>query len=153
MSYLTPGVPAAPLPLTGLETIAIDTNLANGANPSMAKLLLGNLAGLGYGTAPLVLTDGATIALDAKLGSYFSVTITGTGKTLTATGASPGQVIFLEVVQGDGNDTITTWTNVTWAAGTAPTLTVTAAAVDIVRLTWNSTAGKWRAETVGKAFA
>jgi len=153
-TFVTPGLPPAPLPLTGLESFAIDTNKPAGANPAMASLTLAQLANSGYASAPVALTDAATIAMNCSLGSYFSVTLGATGRTLTPANPAPGQVVLLEVKQdATGSRTITTWTNVTWAAGTAPTLTITANAVDIVRLTWNATAGKWRGETVGKAYA
>ena len=44
-------------------------------------------------------------------------------------------------------------TNVNWASGTAPTLTTTAAAIDVLRFTYNSARSKWIGETVAKAVS
>ena len=104
--------------------------------------------------APNVMTDAATVTMDCSAGAQYSWLLTATGRTLAFTGMAQGQVVTLEVVQdATGSRTITTYTNVTWAAGTPPTLTTAANATDVLRFTWNATAGKWRGETVGKAFA
>lgn len=155
----TAGLPAPSkasltLPLTGLETIPVDTNIANGQVPqtvAFPAVLFSAVAGKG---AVIPVTDAATIAVDCTLGSQFSVTIGATGRTLTMSNPSPGQEVLVYVKQdGTGSRTITTYTNVLWNAATAPTLTTTASATDVLRFTWNATLGKWIGETVGKAFA
>jgi hypothetical protein len=120
----------------------------------VVKVVLSSTGTLIASTGILTLTDGATIAYNVALASYATVTLGATGRTLTMSGGVQGQVVVLEVVQdATGSRTVTTWTNVTWAAGTAPTLTTTASATDVLRFTYNATAGKFRGETVGKAFA
>lgn len=154
MSGLIPnGLPVLTLPFSGLEKVALDTNLSSGQAPQSAGVTTQQMTAIGLGSV-LPLTDATTIAVDASKGSYFSVTIGATGRTLTISNPSPGQEVLIEVVQdATGSRTITTWTNWTWAGGTAPTLTTAANAVDLVRATYNATAGKWRGETVGKAYA
>lgn len=149
----TQGMPAFSAPFTGSERVNMDTGKAGGVAPQTAAVTSQLLSIIGKG-AVLPLADAATISADATKGSYFSVTIGATGRTLTVSNPSPGQEILIEVTQdGTGSRTITTWTNFTWAGGTAPTLTTTAGATDAIRATWNATAAKWRAETVAKALA
>jgi|SRR5579875_2200573 len=152
----TNGVPIASvalgtLPLTGNEKILVDTGLANGVFPQTEALQLSQLSTLGYG-AVLPKAYASALAIDVSTGSYFSTTLTGNA-TLSFLNPSPGQEVFVEVTQdGTGSRTLG-YTNVSWASGTAPTLTTTANATDVLRFTYNATAGKWRGETVGKAFA
>ena len=106
-----------------------------------------------YG-APTVVTDGATQTWDCTTASYFQWTL---GASRTHSGFSnpaAGQIVYLEAIQDATGSRIITWpANVSWAAGTAPTLTTTASAYDVLRFTWNPTRAKWIGETVGKAFA
>lgn len=143
--YFTPGMPAAPMPLTGSERIPLDTMLGQGLTPESAYITSQLLAAVGYGAVVALGSQATLVAINAALGSYFSVTITSTGLTLTISNPTPGQQIAVEVVQGSGGSkTITTYTNVTWPASTAPTLTTTAAHIDVLRFLWNATAGKFR---------
>lgn len=140
--YYTVGNPAAPLPLTGLGRIPVDTQLTQGLGPESAYITTALLSLVGRGP---VIAIGAVasgnIAIDARLGSYFSVTINSTGHTLTISNPSPGQDITVEVTQGaGGSKTITTYPLVSWPAQTAPTLTTTAAHIDRLSFLWNATA-------------
>jgi len=103
---------------------------------------------------PTVITDGATQTADCSTTNYFTWTL-GASRTFSGfTNPVGGQVVIMEVTQdATGSRTITWPANVSWAGGTAPTLTTTASATDVLRFTWNATAAKWRGETVGKAFA
>lgn len=156
--WLTNGVPLAStasgtLPLTGNERFSVDTQLASGTTPQTEALTTQMLSTLGGGTVQ-PLTDGATIALNASLGSYFSVTLGGNRTFSAFANPAPGQDLFLELTQdATGSRTVTWNANVSWAAGTAPTLTTTAGATDILEFVWNATGGKWRGSTYGKAFA
>ena len=132
------------------NAVNVTVNVSTGVNPwTVSSAYLISTVG-----AVVALTDAATISYNVALGSYATVTIGATGRTLTMTGAYAGQVVYVDVVQdGTGSRTITTYTNVTWNAGTGPTLSTAAAAIDTLRFTWQATAQKWRGETVGKAFA
>ena len=116
----------------------------------------------------IILTDGPTITIDngagntptstgtntAGNGNYFAVTLGGNRTFATFLNFPFGAVFYLDVVQdGTGSRTATWPSNVAWAAGTAPTLTTTAGATDVVRFTYNTRLSKWIGETVGKAFA
>lgn len=154
----TPGLVAFTLPFTGTEAIPMDTGKTSGINPESAYLTPTMLAAAGVG--PIVAVTGTTtaattITLDASTASHWSVTLNATNQILTVSNPSPGQEIEIELVQGTGGSfTIGTWTSGTWPTnGTTPTLTTTAAKIDIVRATWNATASKWRYDTKGLNFA
>ncbi len=138
-------LPAYPSTIIGNNAAAIT---------GTAKLALSTAGALSASSGVTTLTDGATITANCAASSYFSVTIAATGRTLTLANGAAGQVVMVEVVQdGTGSRTITTYTNVNWASGTAPTLTTTAAAIDVLRFTYNSARSKWIGETVAKAVS
>ncbi len=97
---------------------------------------------LGLNLAPQTLTDGATITMNAANGYNATVTLGGTGRTLSITNPVAGAVYTIRIVQdGTGNRTITTWpTGTVWPNGVAPTLSTAANAVDVISL--------WRVGTV-----
>src|SRR5258706_3396772 len=136
--FFTPGMSATPMPLTGNEKIPLDTGLGQGLTPESAYLTAALLTAVGKGAVVAIGTVASgTIAIDARLGSYFSVTISSTGHTLTTSHPSPGPESYVEVTQGSGGSkTITTYTLVSWPAQTAPTLTATAAHIDVLRFVW-----------------
>ena len=81
------------------------------------------------------LTDGATIAIDWDNGSTQYVVLGATGRTVTFANPVDGQVYRIIVIQdGTGSRTITTWPTIKWAGRVAPTLSTTAAYIDIVTL-------------------
>ena len=81
------------------------------------------------------LTDGATIAIDWDNGSTQYVVLGATGRTVTFANPVDGQVYRIIVIQdGTGDRTITTWPTIKWSGGVAPTLSTTAAYIDIVTL-------------------
>lgn len=154
--WLTNGLPLASttggtLPLTGKELIAVDTQLSSGQAPQTEAISTAQLATLGLGPIQ-ALTFAATQPINVSTGSVFSEVLTA-NSTISMVNPAPGQEVFLELTQDGTGSRLVTWVNVSWAAGTAPTLTTTANATDCFRFTWNATAGKWRGETVGKAFA
>lgn len=84
------------------------------------------------------------LTADCSQNNDFSITLTTTGYTLTLANGSPGQEVRVYVTQdGTGSRTITTYTNVIWAAGTPPTLTTTAGHTDLLTFRFNATTGKW----------
>jgi hypothetical protein len=104
--------------------------------------------------APTVVADGATQVFDCSSASYFSWTL-GASRTATTFANPPGGTrIVIEVVQDGTGSRIVTWpSNVSWAAGTAPTLSTAANATDMLTFDWNPTVGKWRGRLIGLAFA
>ena len=83
---------------------------------------------------PVALTDGATIAVDMSLGNNFSVTLAGNRSLGDPTNVTAGQSGVIVVTQdGTGSRTLAyAGTKYKFAGGTAPTLTTTAAAVDVL---------------------
>ncbi len=83
---------------------------------------------------PVALTDAATIAVDMSLGNNFSVTLAGNRTLGDPTNVTAGQSGVIVVTQdGTGSRTLAyAGTKYKFAGGTAPTLTTTAAAVDVL---------------------
>jgi len=83
---------------------------------------------------PVALTDGATIAVDMSLGNNFSVTLAGNRTLGDPTNVTAGQSGVIVVTQdGTGSRTLAYGgSKYKFAGGTAPTLTTTAAAVDVL---------------------
>lgn len=81
------------------------------------------------------LTDGTTIAIDWDNGATQYVTLGATGRTVTFANPREGEVYrFIIIQDATGSRTITTWPTIKWAGGAAPTLSTTAAYIDIVTL-------------------
>jgi len=84
--------------------------------------------------AVVALTDGATIAVDLSLGNNFSVTLGGNRTLGDPSNVTAGQSGVIVVTQdGTGSRTLAYGgSKYKFAGGTAPTLTTTAAAVDVL---------------------
>jgi hypothetical protein len=79
------------------------------------------------------LTDGATITADFALANNFSVTLGGNRTLANPSNLVAGQSGVIKITQdGTGSRTLAYGSNWDFAAGTAPTLTTTANAVDIL---------------------
>ena len=79
------------------------------------------------------LTDAATIAVDLSLGNNFSVTLAGNRTLGAPTNTTAGQSGVIVVTQdGTGSRTLAYNSIYKFAGGTAPTLTTTASAVDVL---------------------
>ena len=82
---------------------------------------------------PVALTDGATIAVDLSLGNNFTVTLAGNRTLGAPTNVTAGQSGVIVVTQdGTGSRTLAYNSVYKFAGGTAPTLTTTASAVDVL---------------------
>jgi hypothetical protein len=82
---------------------------------------------------PVALTDAATIAVDLSLSNNFSVTLGGNRTLGNPTNVHAGQAGQIVVKQdGTGSRTLAYASNYKFAGGTAPTLTTTAGATDIL---------------------
>lgn len=95
----------------------------------------------------VALTDAATIATNAALGNYFTVTITDNRAFGVPTNPTDGQVITFEIKQDGTGSRIPTWSSsaggFSFGAVSAPTLSTTAAKVDLVGFRYSATVGKW----------
>lgn len=83
--------------------------------------------------AVVALTDGATITPDFSLANNFSVTLGGSRTLANPTNLTAGQSGIIVITQdGTGSRTLAYGSYFKFAAGTAPTLTTTASAVDVL---------------------
>jgi hypothetical protein len=82
---------------------------------------------------PVALTDGATITPDFSLGNNFSVTLAGNRTLANPTNLTAGQSGTIVITQdATGSRTLAYGANWKFPGGTAPTLTTTASAVDVL---------------------
>ena len=78
----------------------------------------------------VALSDGATITVNLDLSNIFTVTIEG-NRTIAISNADAGQCFVLRIIQGTGGSKTVTWfSTIRWAGGSAPTLTTTAGKAD-----------------------
>ena len=76
-------------------------------------------------------TDGATVTFDLSQGNLHQVTLGG-NRTLAVSNVSVGQCFIVRLKQdGTGSRTVTWWSGISWAGGSAPTLTTTANKADV----------------------
>lgn len=75
-------------------------------------------------------TDGATVTFDLSAGNVHTVTLGG-NRTLAISNETAGQFFSIELTQdGTGSRTVTWFSTINWAGGSAPTLTTTAGKKD-----------------------
>lgn len=103
---------------------------------------------------PVDLTDAATIATDASLGTHFRVTLQGNRTLGAPTNPTDGQKIFYEITQdAAGARTITL--DAAFVLGTdisSVTLTTTASKRDFMGCVYNSAAAKWYVIAFAKGY-
>jgi hypothetical protein len=76
-------------------------------------------------------SDGATITFNLATSNIHTVTLGG-NRTLALSNTHVGQCFMLRLLQdGTGSRTVTFFTTIKWAGGTAPTLTTTASKADM----------------------
>lgn len=126
------------------DSDAVEGNLAkfdSNGNPvddgskasDYGKLATANTWTKAQRVTPVELTDGASIATDASLSNVFYVTLGG-NRTL----ANPsnlvdgGTYVWVIIQDGTGSRALSYGNVFAWPAKTAPTLTTTAGAVDII---------------------
>lgn len=130
------------LPLTGNELIPADTQLSGGRVPQTEAISVNQL-GL-FTPAAVALTYAATIAPDASLGEFYTVTLTGALTLQTPSNLVSGKAFTLRVNQDStGSRVLTTasipiykWTGL--AAG-GVVLTTTANAQDMIACRYDGT--------------
>lgn len=106
-------------------------SVANYRAKTTGKII--NTDGAWGAMAEVTLTDAASIALDLDTGFDFAVTLTGNRTLSNATNVQVGQRGRIRVVQdGTGSRTLSFGANYEFAGGSAPTLTTTANAQDIL---------------------
>lgn len=87
-------------------------------------------------------TTAATITVDWNVGNKQKVTLNQAGHTVNFTNPTGGIGSFSLIIyqDGTGSRTVTTWdTDIKWPSGTAPTLSSTASALDVVTCIYDGT--------------
>jgi hypothetical protein len=105
------------------------------------------------GVARVALTDAATVAVDASLSNVFTLTLTDNRTLGQPTNPTDGQGITIFITQdGTGSRTLAYHADWLFPGGVDPTLTTTAAAVDVLSGIYNGATTKWYA-VLNKAYA
>lgn len=143
MPFLTPGLTAITPPMTGSETLAVDTNTAAGVSPQYASVTMNQIAQFNRNTwtqAAVPITDAASITTDASLGNIFTVTLAGNRTLANPTNLKSGQRYSWIVTQdGTGSRTLAYGSLFKFPGG-APTATTTAAGIDVIDGFYDGTA-------------
>jgi hypothetical protein len=149
--FITNGLPVAggtqypsTYPLTGNEQAPFDTMLPGGLNPASEAITVAQLKATILGLPSVVLADTPTTAvpINANLGSFYTLTLTSNSVLATPTNLTPGQSFRLELIQdGTGSRTLTYPTGgiYWWSGGTAPTLSTTPGAIDLLKFDYDGT--------------
>lgn len=130
------GLPTVSGLLTGNELIPADTALSGGRAPQTEYIT--PLALHNFFVAPTVSTPtGApqVAAIDSALNNAFQITLANGNLNIlgTPTNITAGEVFRIAVIQdATGSRTLSYYPIYKWAGGTSPTLSTTAAAVDIL---------------------
>jgi len=137
----TAGVKSAgTMEVTGVTTLTggLNTPLAIAQGGTAAATAVLARAGLNKGETAI--TDAATIATDCSLGNVFTVTLGGNRALGAPTNLAAGATYIWRITQdGAGSRTLSFNSVFKFPGGTAPTLTTTAAAVDIISGVSNGT--------------
>jgi hypothetical protein len=133
----TNGLPAFTYPLTGSETLPLDTNLSAGQTPQTESITVNQFKR--FQPAPTVISViTSPIAIDASGGPMFTMTLTANSGLSTPTNLTAGQVIRLLVTQDSTGSRTLTYNNFfTWPAGTQPTLSTAAGSVDMLTFVYD----------------
>jgi hypothetical protein len=84
--------------------------------------------------------SGSAKTINWKLGNRQRITLTGAPCVFTFTNPLSPAVLTLKLIQGSGGSKTVTWpSSVKWVGRTAPTLTTTAAYIDIVGMYFDGT--------------
>lgn len=93
-------------------------------------------------------TDGATVTFNMSESNVHTVTLGG-NRTLAVSNTSVGQSFVVRLIQdGTGSRTVTWFSTIKWPGGTTPTLTTTAAKIDVFGFICTSS-GNFDGFTVG----
>ena len=111
----------------------VNADIAVGANISGSKLAT-QLTGNYTVSSPQTYTPagGATATLDLSLSNDHRITMPAGNITIALSNVTAGEKFIIEITQdGVGSRTVTWFTTIAWAGGSAPTLTTTASKTDV----------------------
>jgi len=155
-SLTTTGAFASTFAVTGSYTYtlpaATDTLVNLGSSQTLTSKTLTNPTITNYvETLQAIGTVGASSSLALTTGTVLTATLTAsTPCTFTMPTATAGKSFILKLTQAATGMTTATFTSVKWPGGTAPTITATASAVDILSFVADGT--NWYG-TFAQAFA
>jgi hypothetical protein len=116
--------------------------------PLVSPTFTGTVTAAKVVSAPVALTDAATIAVDASLGNTYRVTLGGNRTMGAPTNATDGQIIVFELLQDATGSRLVTWTSgsggFAFDTVSAPALSTVAADRDYVTFVYNSTSVRWQ---------
>ncbi|MEQ9330259.1 hypothetical protein [Thalassobaculum sp.] len=143
------------LAMTGALTVGGLATLSGGAAFGGAQL--SGAALVDYSEVVVAANSGAAYGVDLDNGSAFDLTLTA-DTTLTFSGhsatASRASSFLLSLTQdGTGSRTVTWPASVVWEGGTAPTITSTAGAVDVLVFLTLDQGTTWFGRVVGQDFS
>lgn len=103
-------------------------------NSQTKKITLASLLLATYDTIQTYTPSGAgTATLDLSKGNIHHITIPAGNITIAISNGTAGQCFIIRILQDSGGSRTVTWfTTIKWAGGSAPTLTVTGSKADTV---------------------
>ncbi len=124
--------------LTGARTVTMGSNNLTFASSGGLFTIQKNLKVEGQSYGDITSVSNATVDWDN--GNIQSITLPSGTSTYTPTNPQAGATYILKIIQPSGGDGIITWgSSVKWPGATAPTLTASNAAVDVVTLIYDGT--------------
>lgn len=124
--------------LTGARTVTMDGNNLTFASTGGLFTIQKNLKveGQSYGD----ITSASNATVDWDNGNIQSITLPSGASTYTPSNPQAGATYILKIIQPSAGDGTITWgSSVKWPGATAPTLTASNAAVDVVTLIYDGT--------------
>ena len=119
--------------LTVTDPTADRTITLPDATTTVAGLAVAQAFTKGQAGTPVALTDASSVAIDLSLANNFTLTLAGNRTLAAPTNVTAGQSGVIVVTQdGTGSRTLAYNSIYKFAGGTAPTLTTTASAVDVL---------------------
>jgi hypothetical protein len=145
----TDWVSQAPVAATGNVTIGNTTISLGGTTSTLGNLSMSNVTITAAKETQFALTSNN---INLLVGNYFTNTVSATTTFAVSNIAASGTVnsFILDLTNG-GSQTVNWFSNVTWAGGTAPTLT--ASGRDVLGFFTENAGTTWNGFVLGKAMA
>jgi len=127
---------------------ASDTLVARDTTDTLTNKTLTNPVVTNYVETPYTANTSTAITIALTNGTVQILTLTGS-PTITMPTAVAGKSFIIMLKTGSGSYAVT-WSTVSWAGGTAPTVTSTASKTDIYSFFSDGTS--WFGSTIGQAY-